>query len=340
MKPDNLDRFISQIEELKAAPARDPRAAAHGRARFLAEASQLREAATTPRNQRLNGWNLLFRREVRSMKTLVSSLLIVFLLAGATIVFAAQNDLPNEPLYGIKTFSEDARLWLTINPNTRLEHLMELAQIRTQEMSALVDQNEKISQQVTQRLILHIETALKQAAGLEDAEMHTSLIRIRAQLETQEQVMTQLQHRASNSSLSNLEWARVQTQEQLRLTNEGLTDPLTFRNRYRYQYFFGTETPQSTGVPTQSDTLLEPGYGPSPNSQGTPEPNSTPGAGNGPNPTPGTSNGANPTQGSSNGPNPTPGTGNGPNPTPGPKGPNSTPSEGGSGGGGGGGGKP
>lgn len=262
------------------------------------------------------------------MKILFSALTVfVLLFVGVGGVFAAQNDLPTEPLYPVKTISEDVSLWLAADPEVKMERLVELAQIRTQEIAALVEQGETVPEQVAQRLQLHIETALQLAAGQSDEEMQGSLLQIQSQLRTQEQVMTQLQTNAPEGDQGILEQARVRTQEQLRLANEGLEDPLAFRNRYQHQNqnANGTTTPSPTGVPSETATPpASGGYGPGP-SDGTPGPNATPGAGYGPGPDPSTTPGGNGSGGGS-------GSGSGGNGGGG--------SGGGGGNGGGGGGKP
>jgi hypothetical protein len=292
--------LIEQIQKLKTVSARDPQAAVRGRARFLTEASQIREAASIRKTQRLIGWNLIFRKEMPVMKFAISTLIVLILLASTSTVFAAQNDTPIEPLYGVKTLSEDVGLWLTANPDAKLERLMELAQVRVREMTALAEQDEIIPEKVLGRLHLHIETALQLAAGQNDEDMHESLLQIQSQLQTQEQVMTQLQNRSSDEEQPALEQARVMTQEQLQLASQGVEDPQTFRNRYqhRFQNAFATDTPipTVTDVPSETATPTPPSYGPGPYTPGTPgSGNPTPGTyGPGPNPTPGgTGNGGN-----------------------------------------------
>jgi uncharacterized membrane protein YgcG len=224
------------------------------------------------------------------MKILASTLIVTILFASATTVFAAQNDLPTEPLYGVKTVSEDASLWLMTDPTLKLERLIELAQLRIQEMTALAEQDATIPELVVERLRMHIETALQLAAGQNDSNMQTSLLQIQSQLQTQEQTMMQLQSRASGNAQPALEQARIMTQEQLRLSNQGLDDPLAFRNRYQFQNpaATGTAVPTLTGTPPEIVTVTAqaPGYGPGPNAQETPGPNPTPGAGYGPGPNP------------------------------------------------------
>lgn len=291
MKTNNPEHdLIHLIKELKTAPTRDPQAAARGRARFLAEASHLREATSIRKSQRHNGWNLIFRKDLSLMKTMLSALIVIVLFASTSTAFAAQNDLPTEPLYGIKVLSEDTGLWLTTDPTLKLERLMQLAQLRVQEMTALIEQGVTIPESVVERLRLHIETALQLAAGESDENMQKSLLQIQAQLQSQEQVMTQLQTRASANGQPTLEQARVMTQEQLQLANQGLENPLAFRNRYQFQNQFATETPAPTltAVPSETATATPeaPGFGAGPNADETPGPNSTPGSGYGPGPNP------------------------------------------------------
>jgi hypothetical protein len=291
MNTNNFDpNLISKLRELKNVSTRNPQAAVRGRARFLAEASQLRETASNRKSQRHNGWNLIFRKDLSLMKTMLSALIVIVLFASTSTVFAAQNDLPTEPLYGIKVLSEDTSLWLTTDPTLKLERLMQLAQLRVQEMTALIEQGVAIPESVVERLRLHIETALQLAASENDENMQESLLQIQSQLQTQEQVMTQLQTRASANDQPTLEQARVMTQEQLQLANQGLENPLAFRNRYQFQNQFATETPAPTltDVPSETATATPeaPGFGPGPNADETPGPNSTPGSGNGPGPNP------------------------------------------------------
>lgn len=299
MSTNNSDpNLISKIQELKSVPPRDPQAATRGRARFLAEASQLREAVSLRKSQRHKGWNMIGRKEMPFMKALASALtLSILLFVSVTGVLAAQNDLPTEPLYPLKILSEDVGLAFMTDPSTKLNRLIELAQTRTREIVALAEQGEPIPERVLQRLNLHIETALQLAAAQSDEEMHKSLLQIQLQLQTQEQVMTQLQMHAAEGEQPILERARLQTQEQLRLANEGLENPLTLRNRYQHQNqnANGTAASTSTGIPSETPSAPA-GYGPGPNAPETPGPNNTPGAGYGPGPhstaTPGGTNGS------------------------------------------------
>ncbi len=294
MKQKDMDaELIACLKGYPPASARDPQAAARGRARFLAEASQLRETTFVRRNQPSAIWASLFRKQAAVM---VSILILVFLFASGSVVYAAQDDLPNQFLYPVKTLSEDTQLWITTNPNAKLTRLMELAQLRTEEMTALSNCEETIPPQAAKRLSLHIENALRIAATQNDAEMQQSLMQIQTQLQAQEQMVLQLQAGASPANQSTLAGVQTMAQEQLRIANQGLMDPSAFRNRYGGPRFsvIDTPTPTPTGAPAPSETAVPTkpgnGYG-EPNEgtsgpQSTPHPNSTPGSGNGPGPNP------------------------------------------------------
>ena len=248
----NEHELSSRLTELDSVPARDPQAAARGRSRFLAEASHLRETKFQRARQPRAAWGQVFQTKMPFIKTLLSATIVLLLLvASATTVFAAQNDLPTDPLYGVKLISEDAGLFLTPDPAVKTERLMELAQIRIQEMSTLTEEGQTIPAQVTVRLQQHVDTALRLAAGQNEEAMQASLVRIRTQLRAQEQTMAQLetgQPVAADRPI--LEQARVMTQSQLRIADEGLQNPQQFRNRY------GFGNPSASVTPTPTDTAV------------------------------------------------------------------------------------
>src|SRR5574338_396054 len=112
MKNDSIDqRLFTLLDELGPVPARDAHAEAHGRARFLTEAVSLRG------KRRHNVWTIFQHKENLAMKLAVSTLVIVGLLFGGNAtVSAAQDDLPNQPLYPVKVMSEDVSLWFVSDP--------------------------------------------------------------------------------------------------------------------------------------------------------------------------------------------------------------------------------
>lgn len=314
-----LEALIRErLEEIKSIPGRDPVLANRARARFLANAVS---ASELPRHK---GWSSIFRKEQFAMNMLISVLMIAGLLfGGGATVNAAQNDLPNEPLYVLKMWSEDVSLQLQKDPEAKVDRLMDLVQIRTQDMTRLIDAGEPVPDQIRLRLEQHIQDALQTCLTLDEPALDRTLLQIRDRLQDQERDMEQLYlHTQDQLQLQTQDQLRIQLQDQLQLltqtrtllrerlhvVEDGLVNHEMFRERVQNGFHYGQDddvTPpvqngngqqQQNGQPTSA-----PG-GPNTDPNG---PNTTPG---GPNTDP---NGSNTTPG---GPNTTPG---GPNTDPG-----------------------
>ena len=131
-----------RLEELKEVPLRNPQQATRGRKSFLSEAAKYRQAVSLPIYMRQKKWTFLVNRKERfAMNALVSLILAGALIfgGGATAV-AAQDDLPNQPLYPVKLMTENATLALTGDPQLQANLLMNMAQTRVEEMAGLAEQ--------------------------------------------------------------------------------------------------------------------------------------------------------------------------------------------------------
>ncbi|MCS7011613.1 MAG: DUF5667 domain-containing protein [Anaerolineales bacterium] len=266
---DEIDPQLKQrLKRLKNVPARDSHAAAHGRARFLAEAAALQDAS--PRR------SLLSRRLAWNFAALVLTLLLLF---GGSVgaAFAAQAALPDQALYPLKLAVEDFRLGLTADPQTKIDLLMEFAGVRVLEINQLAAQGKVPPAETTGRLEEHIHFALQLAAGMDDPAMLTALQYIRSQLEVQAQTISEGQGEPG----AVLQQARLMLQAQIRQIDEGLTSPEQFRVQTRQDRpmatlspmpsrLFVTPTPQSGGGAGQGGT-------PTPDETGGQPPQETPG---------------------------------------------------------------
>lgn len=233
------------------------------------------------------------------MNMLVSILVIAGLLfGGGATVNAAQDDLPNEPLYALKTWSEDISLQFQNDSQLKVERLMELAEIRVQEMTILTEAGQTPPDQVGLRLEQHIHQALQICANMDDATLDRTLLQIRDRLQEQDRIMQRLHTHATQDAQPILEQTREMLRLRLQLVDEGLLDGKMFRNTVRNEFRFGQDDEQAP--PAQN------GNGAQNGGEGAPQPGENGnGSGPGPNPEPG---GPNTEPG---GPNTTPGTGNG-----------------------------
>ncbi len=211
------------------------------------------------------------------MNVLLIITLVAALALGGTGVtaYAAQDSLPTGTLYAVKLATEDMRLNLASDPQAQLNLLLEMAQTRTTEMTALAARGEPSPESVPVRLRTHLDAALQVAAQLGEPEMAAALEKIRASVETQTQAMLQARQNApGDSGLQLAQQTLTQTRERVEL---GLSDPALFRNRVNQN--------RPEAAPTQPDLMPGAGNGngagPQPSRTSAPSDTPQPGSGNG-----------------------------------------------------------
>ncbi len=248
MTNDNLDpRLAELLDKLKSVPARDPRAAARGKNKFLAEAVSLSE------NRRHSWWTTIFQQKEKfAMNLIVSTLVIVGLLFGGNAtVAAAQDDLPTGALYQIKLLSEDAQLWFNTDPATEVDLLMQQAQTRTEEMAALNSMGITPPTALTTRAQDRIDQALQVTSTLDETEVTDTLLLIRDRLQTQDRLLDKLQDGTCTDCEPILDQTRDMLRLQLDQVADGLADPQGFVYRHRNQS--GIATVEPTEVPVTDE---------------------------------------------------------------------------------------
>ena len=253
---DKLDpRLAALLDEIKPASARNPQAAARARSRFVAQAVSASE------ERRHNWWTTIFQQKEKfAMNMLMSALVILGLLfGGSATVSAAQDDLPNQPLYQLKLMSEDAKVWLASDPGLKIEMLMEQVQTRTEEMAALTLAGITPPAELTIRTQDRIQQALHIASSLDDASMVVAMEQIRTHLQTQEQLMIRLQDGSCTECEPILQQTREMLHNQLGQIESDLIDPEAFRNQNQNQnQVRTTQTPLATGSAVTPQTSCTP----------------------------------------------------------------------------------
>ena len=320
---------------------RPPERAHAAKERFLRQARSLAAPVSNPSDQRHKGWNLIpiplwRRKEFNPMFSVLATILVVASLVlgggGATLA-AAQTSLPDQPLYGLKLASENARLSMAQgDPLQQAELSSRYALRRLEELQALLQQGQAPSEPLLERARQQLELALQRSAGLPDEQANLQLERLRARLQDLQEMLQshfQLPEAASPAAQQALARVRQMIQARLRLLEECAGDPQQLRLRLQTQ----TQTQEQPNAPGQGNPTpgnATPGAGngnPAPGSGGNPAPGSgsgNPAPGSGGNPAPGSGSGS-PAPGS--GGNPAPGSGG--NPDPGSGGGNPDPGSGG-----------
>lgn len=224
---------------------------------------------------------------------LVLTLVFAALFGGAAgTAYAAQDDLPTEALYPVKTLTEDARLALTSNPQARLELLGALAQTRTQEMVQLAEVGVVPPEASLLRLQEHTRLAFELIAGQAEPEMLQAMEQMRSRLEVQLQLINECS--AQGEPLRTLAQTRLMLQLRLQLLENGLADPQAFRNAVQN----GSDLDLPGGFGPGGQPVTTPGqgggYGPGGQPEATPVSGSGDGPGSPPEATPGDGSGYGP----------------------------------------------
>jgi uncharacterized membrane protein YgcG len=250
-----LEIWFSSLREISP---RDPGAARRGRQDFLAQASAFGAPVSFSENGRHTGWigslvNRFKHKELSPMYTTIASFIVVLaLMVGGSGVtaFAAQNSLPNQSLYQIKTFTEDLALHSMQRNEHRLQVELNYSDRRVLEMVRLREMQQVVPESTITRWENHLDQSLLIAANSESNEMLRALNQIRERLENQAGLL------ASCPDQDPLQVRlREMIQTRIAWTELGLDDPNEFHQQAQVRKHFN----QAAKYEHQA------GFGPGPN---------------------------------------------------------------------------
>ena len=246
--------LIDQLAYLKTEPVRSPENFNRGKAAFLAQAQEMGAGVTQTENRRHNWWmhpiQTIFvnRRKERSpmLSTLATVLLVVSIIFGGGVtVAAAQSSQPDQALYGVKILSENVRFDLTTKPQAQYQLALDFANRRVEEMQAMVQAGSVPPEGLQTRYQAQVEQAIRIAANLPDEEAVQALAQVQTRLQSQEQMLLQMQAGANPEAEAALVRSRQMVQERLQMVINGLSDPVQLRNQLQQQGGMGG--PQNNG---------------------------------------------------------------------------------------------
>jgi uncharacterized membrane protein YgcG len=275
MRPTHIqaDQPLEQLfAGLRRAPERDSQLAKRGRAAYLSEVKGLLQEpiyqAGVSQNpfKRLMDWinsfPILMPRKDRSpMFTVLSTVMVVAALmlggAGAT-VYASQGSLPDQPLYQVKTLSEEVRLGMSGDPQQQVQLNLSFANRRMEELAAMQQNGQSAPEGLVTRLQLELNQALQISAGMEDAPMQQALSQIRNAIQQMEQVANKLGEPGAAGE-GVLAQVRNVLRSQYRLCELGLQEPAQLRLMFKNQNQQNQKPPEAP--PTEPPAMGNPGNG-------------------------------------------------------------------------------
>ncbi len=177
-----------QLNKLDAIPERNPLKVQSAKKNFISEARQIAGEASVsiPKNSR---WNqLLIKKETISMKLITIATILSLLLGGGITAVAAQDSLPGDILYPVKTFVEDIELGIATNPETEFAIALKHANYRFDEINTLVGEGKIVTEAQLFEWQHAFQRALQQ--GVETEDPVGKLLMVQQQLKYQEQMMS------------------------------------------------------------------------------------------------------------------------------------------------------
>ena len=139
MKSDNqLNDLLNTLQDV---PPRDLAAIEQGRENFLAQAEMLQTSRVHDDLSLMQKLLAVFSTPmVRRAAVGFAAVVIFILISGSGVIFAAEQSLPGENLYGVKLTVEKVRLQNPfLAPEGKEELLFNFAQTRVEEMEQLVE---------------------------------------------------------------------------------------------------------------------------------------------------------------------------------------------------------
>ena len=264
------EELIGYIKELTDIPPRDPEAATRGKAQFLALADFYRKPVSLPWQNRLNQWigsriPIGMIKERKFMLMTITSILTAVVLVfggGGMTAYAAQESLPTDFLYPLKLQIEDWRLEINTDPVKEVGLMTQFANNRVDEIVQLANHGEEIPAGLVTQLENQLNTMMQLVSEQDPETTEVCLVQIEQHLWDRDRIQ------AMAGMPDDVDPALEQLQHTLqfhhRLAEDGIDDPLEFRNQFRYQQDGNagppedvTETPTEPVDPTETEEPTE-----------------------------------------------------------------------------------
>jgi len=265
----DLDEFGKHmLAPLREAPHPDPQILGQEKARFLELGGSLQQSLIPqPGSSKMKldqpGVLPVRRQQPRLIfKALAAALIALFILVGSSLtVYAAQDSLPGDTLYLVKSWSEDIRLSLTSSPQDRLNLTLDYTDRRVGEITRLLAAGKSLPEHTSDRFQAELDNALQLAAQMDDAEMHYALGQIKQQAANQGMSMEELLNNLPDQAAPAIIHLRQRLMEQVELTSVGEKNPQAFRSEIHKRQ--NQQPGKHKNTPASSDSNTNPSESPS-----------------------------------------------------------------------------
>jgi hypothetical protein len=236
----NFEEEIKQkLEKLDAIPERNPLRVQSAKKNFMSEAHML-VGGSSVSVPKISWWNQIFvKKETFPMKILTITTILALLFGGGISAVAAQDSLPGDLLYPVKTLVEDIELGLATKPETQFQIALKHANYRFEEINALVGKGEYIPEPQIIAWQTQLMTALQFGVNTDDPI--GKLLMVQNML--QQQTMMMNKGELTGEPIMNM--FKNTLQNQMKLVTAGIEEPELLSSELKfmanYQEKHGTE---------------------------------------------------------------------------------------------------
>ena len=188
---------------------------------------------------------------------------------GAAAVYAYQESLPGEALYPLKTWSEDMRIEISIDPETDLQLNLQFAERRMAEIAKVAGHDDDHAAQAMLRLQGHLNQALEATGKVNQEQALPAMQRVRQTLQYQQNLMQQLMGNPDPANEPVMVRSRQMLQQQLHAMEYQLVEEQE-QLQLQHQNQMQEQLKQQTGQQGQQDAGSQQGQ--QGQQQGTPSP--------------------------------------------------------------------
>ncbi len=242
------------LAPLRQAPGMDPMVSAEAKKQFILQGESLRQGLNLRPGARdkqikpepTNIFGMFQRKPI--LKALAAIIIaVVIILSGSTItVAAAQSSLPGDPLYSVKSWSEEVRLSLAFSTKTKLNLTLDYTNRRVDEIQSLLAGGKAVNDQTSDRFQQELDSALQLAARLDDSQIQFALGQIKKHAENQGMTIEELMILLPSQAEPAIIRLQERLNEQVQLSSFGESDPEAFRAQMRERQQIHKELKDST----------------------------------------------------------------------------------------------
>jgi hypothetical protein len=241
----NIDPIIAKrLSSLSKVDPRPQQRAIRTRAAFLTQALEARSilpVSDSPK-QRLKMWIQdiqflsVFKEDRKPLYAAIASafLVITLVLGGGAITYAAaQNSLPEQPLYRLKIWAEGVQQDMAVGQIPEYELALQFSDRRADEVQHMVDNGQVVDQVFEDLYYQQVDEVIWLAVDQSDDTVPPALSKVREHLMKQVELFTRLLEKAPQAAQGTLQRILARLQERIRECDEGIADPGQLRERLR-----------------------------------------------------------------------------------------------------------